>query len=159
MVVFSIGPAILAGFLGTVAMTVVMMLGRSMGMTSLDMPLLIGGMFSRDDDRARGLGMVVHMVMGAVVFGIGYALLFTALDSASVAIGALIGLVHGAVLGIVVMPMMGMVHPRMRLATEEGRLEPPGVLGIAYGRGTPVGLLMTHVVYGLVVGGIYAALG
>jgi hypothetical protein len=158
MVGFSVGPAIVAGFIGTVAMTAVMMVGRSVGMTSLDIPLLIGGMFSREDDRARALGMAAHIVMGAVVFGIGYGLLFTVLDTASAGVGALIGLVHGAVLGIVVMPMMGMVHPRMRIATGEARLEPPGVMGVAYGRGTPVGLLVTHVVYGLVVGGIYAAL-
>jgi uncharacterized membrane protein len=40
------------------------------------------------------------------VFGIGYALLFTLLDSAGVGVGALIGAAHGALVGLVFMPMM-----------------------------------------------------
>lgn len=157
MVSFSLGPALLAGFVGTIAMTVVMMAGRSMRMTSLDMPLLIGGMVTDDDERARTIGNVVHLLMGTVVFGIAYALLFTALDSASGLSGGLLGLAHGAALGLVVMPMMGLVHPRMRVTAGPSRLEAPGVMGLAYGRGTPLGLLMTHLVYGLVVALVYTA--
>jgi uncharacterized membrane protein YagU involved in acid resistance len=94
--------------------------------------------------------MVVHVLMGTVVFGIGYAVLFTAFDSDSAAVGALIGLAHGAILGLVALPMMRTVHPRMRAVPAGPRLDAPGVMGVGYGKGTPAGQLMTHLVYGLV---------
>lgn len=43
MVTFQIGPALLGGFVATLAMTMVMVAGRTMKMTSMDMPLMIGG--------------------------------------------------------------------------------------------------------------------
>lgn len=38
------------------------------------------------------------------------------------------------------------------------RIAEPGLFGINYGRGTPMGLLMGHVAYGLVVALVYGAL-
>lgn len=96
-------PALVAGFTGTVAMTAMMMMGKSMGMTSMDIALITGGMMTDDEAKARRIGMMIHLViMGTIVFGIGYGLLFQAFDSTSVVTGVLIGVVHGLVVGALI---------------------------------------------------------
>jgi uncharacterized membrane protein YagU involved in acid resistance len=92
------------------------------------------------------------------VFGTIYAFLFQALDSASWVTGLTVGIVHGAVVGIMAMPMMGAIHPRMQPVAEGFRLDTPGIMGMNYGKGTPLGLLMGHAVYGVVVALVYSAL-
>lgn len=159
MIEFQIGPALVAGFVGTVAMTGVMMMGRASGMTSMDMPLMIGGMLTDDESKARRLGMAVHiLMMGTVVFGTIYGLLFTALDSDAVLTGLVIGVLHGLVFGVMVLPMMPALHPRMKVSSDGFHLEKPGVLGVSYGKGTALGIVMAHAVYGLVVALVYAGL-
>ena len=159
MVEFQIGPALVAGFVGTIAMTAVMMMGRARGMTSMDMPLMIGGMLTGDESKARRLGMIVHvLMMGSVVFGTVYGLLFTALDSDAALTGLVIGVVHGLVFGLMVLPMMPALHPRMKVSANGFHLEKPGMLGVSYGKGTGVGIVMAHAVYGLVVALVYAGL-
>lgn len=73
-------------------------------------------------------------------------------------------LVHGLVVGLVVMPVM---HPRMTgepafagtvdITGGHVELAAPGVLGARWGGMTPVGLDMGHAVYGLVVALVYQA--
>ncbi|NUQ95094.1 MAG: hypothetical protein HOY79_00565 [Streptomyces sp.] len=156
---FSAGAALLAGLAGTVVMTVVMMMGRAMGMTNMDIALITGGMMVREEKRARSAGMMIHLVMmGTVVFGLLYAALFHALGSASVVTGLLVGLVHGLVVGMMAMPMMGAIHPRMQGAGDGFTLDAPGFMGVGYGKGTPMGLLAGHLMYGLVVALVYGTL-
>ncbi|MCA1691755.1 MAG: hypothetical protein LC733_05975 [Actinobacteria bacterium] len=53
------------------------------------------------------------MVMGTVMFGVAYGALLSGLDNDSWWVGALGGLAHGLVVGVVFMPMMAVMHPRM----------------------------------------------
>lgn len=75
---------------------------------------------------------------------------------------------HGLVVGVVAMPMMPKMHPRMEDDTHdlsggetvtEGagglRVAAPGLLGSRWGGMTPLGLVMGHAVYGLVVALVY----
>jgi len=158
MVEFAIGPALLAGFVATLIMTALMEMGRRGSMTSMDIALLVGGMLTKDEPKARRVGMVLHIaMMGTVVFGIGYALLFQAFDSDSVVTGLVIGLVHGAAVGVIGMPMIAGIHPRMRADAGGFTMEAPGVFGVHYGVGTPLGLVMGHAVYGVVAAIVYGA--
>jgi uncharacterized membrane protein YagU involved in acid resistance len=144
-----------------------------MGVTNMpSMTLIQGTMLTDDVDKAHRIGFVTHVVMmGTIVFGVGYAALFTAVDDASVLTGALIGLGHGIVAGMA-MAMMGSVHPRMiapaRATRSEGdvltttggetSLVEPGMFARNYGPMTPVGLVMGHVIFGLVVALVYGAI-
>ncbi len=125
---FELVPALIAGLTGTVAMTAMMMMGKSMGMTSMDIALITDGMMTDDEAKARKVGMMIHIVMmGTIVFGIAYTLLFQAFDSTSAATGLLIGAIHGIVVGAMAMPMMGVIHPRMQAAGQGvSTLTPPG---------------------------------
>jgi hypothetical protein len=163
-------PAVIAGLLGGLLMTAMMTMMRKAGKTAMDMALLQGSMFTGDRSKAKAIGLFTHLVMmSAIVLGSIYALLFAWFDTeANNAwwVGALIGVVHGIVAGMA-MAMMGAMHPRMRagaMATagagsgDEVQLEPPGFFAKNYGAATPPGVLMAHVIYGLVVGLVYAFL-
>lgn len=154
---FAVGPALLAGLAGTVAMTLVMIAGQSAGLGNRDLRLIVGGMTTGDKSRAHLLGMVIHVVMGTVFFGLLYAALFTWLDTAGALAGAVIGVIHGLVVGAVVMPVMGAVHPRMRASRDGFTLPAPGVMGTGYGRGSPVSIVAAHLLYGLVAALVYNA--
>lgn len=166
---FSIVGALVAGFVGTAVMSTMMKMSGRMGMTDMPpMELVTGSMMSGDPDRAKQLGVGVHWIMmGTIVFGLGYAALFNAFDTASWLTGVAIGAVHGLAVGLVAMPMMPAMHPRMTtepafagtvdITGDRVELAAPGVLGSRWGGMTPAGLVMGHVVYGLVVALVYQA--
>jgi len=171
MVTFDVLAALVAGLAGTVAMTVMMQASSAMGMTKMpSMPLIQGTMVTGDEAKAKRIGVVTHVIMmGTIVFGLAYAALFVAFDDAGVLTGVLIGLGHGIVAGIA-MVMMGVMHPRMdpppvtgngevvTTTSGEVRLIEPGLFAKNYGAMTPLGLIIGHVIYGLVVALVYGLL-
>ena len=171
MVTFSIWAALVAGLVGTIAMTVMMQAAGAMGMTKMpSMQLIQGTMVTGDESKAKQIGFVTHVIMmGTIVFGLIYAALFVALDDAGVLVGVLIGLAHGIIAGIAVV-MLGSMHPRMDpppVASDgevvsstggEVRLVEPGLFAKNYGPMTPMGLIIGHVIYGLVVALVYGLL-
>ncbi len=112
---FNVLAALLPGLVATIVMTAMMTLASKAGMTRMPpMPLVMGSMMSGDRRTAMIIrGMLHYVVMGTVVFGIGYALLFQAFGSSAWLIGVLIGVVHGLAAGLVFMPTMSAMHPRM----------------------------------------------
>ena len=163
-------PALVAGLIGTVVMSATMQMAASMGLTRMPaMHLVTGAMMSGDKATASRIGIMVHyIVMGTVVFGLAYAALFAAFDDASVRTGALLGLGHGLIVGLMAMPMMPVMHPRMSSSpagptastvTVDGgqlALSAPGLFGAKWGGMTPVGLIVGHILYGVVVALVYS---
>lgn len=99
------------------------------------------------------LGLMVHLMMG-VIFAIVYAALFDILGvDANWLWGAIFGAVHGVIAGMA-FGMMPAMHPRMGPSEV---LAAPGLFGVRYGSMVPIGVLLLHVVFGAVVGGVYAA--
>ncbi len=86
-------------------------------------------------------------------------MVFAALGRATWWLGALLGLLQGLVVVVVVLPLLPSIHPRM--ATEDygptptRQLEPPGFLGLNYGRRTPLITLFAHLCYGILLGALY----
>jgi uncharacterized membrane protein YagU involved in acid resistance len=168
---FQFVPALVAGFVATVVMTLLMKMARQTGMTQMpSFPLMTGSMLSGQRPTAQKWGVLIHyIVMGTVVFGLIYAALFSAFGTASWLAGLVIGVVHGVVVGGIAMPMMGAIHPRLepvRVAggetvREEGgevHLVEPGFFGNNWGGMTPIGVVMGHAVYGLVLAIVYSLL-
>jgi hypothetical protein len=58
------------------------------------------------------------------------------------------------------LPMLPYVHPRLASPyagpTARRRLEPPGFLGLNYGRMTPITTLVSHAAYGAILGWAFA---
>lgn len=176
MVEFDLLAALVGGVVATLVMTAMMQMATRAGMTDMPpMPLVMGSMMSGDRKSATAIGSVLHFVMmGTVVFGIIYGSLFTAFDDDSWWVGLLIGVAHALIVGVMFMPMMPKMHPRMSAqpvgvgTADDGRtvavdergdveVAAPGVLGKNWGGMTPVGFLMGHAVYGLVLALVYSA--
>lgn len=158
---FEVWKAILAGLVGTGAMTAVMVMGSMMGM-KMDMPMTLGTMFLPKGNAAWALGLMVHLMMGAAFFII-YAALFNAFDieSGIASWAALFGVVHGSIAGMA-FGMMPVLHPRMARSTSGGQtpgetVPAPGFMGMKMGLMGPMAILLVHALYGFVGGLIYTA--
>ena len=143
------------GFGATVVLTIVMAGAQGLGLTRMGVPYLLGTMLTADRDRARWLGVVVHVVNGWI-FALIYVGAFHTAGLATWWFGALVGVVHAAFLLAVALPALPGLHPRMaRTPTTTPMLEPPGFLATNYGWSTPATVLLAHVVYGAILGGFY----
>lgn len=148
------------GLLSTALLTAVMLGAQLSGLSRLDLPLILGTVVTPDPDRARAAGSLIHLLVGQG-FALGYVATFALLDRATWWLGALLGLLHGAVALMVLIPMLVGLHPRM--ASERAGpastavLEPPGLLALNYGRQTPMVALAAHLAYGTALGLLFGA--
>jgi hypothetical protein len=144
------------GLGATVTLTTIMLVAQLLGLSRMDIPLMLGTMLAPDPDRARILGFLIHLVNGQV-FGLLYAAAFSLLGLATWWLGALFGAFHGVAALVVIVPLLPGAHHRM--ASERGGprldavLEPPGPFALNYGRETPAVTLLAHIIYGAVLGG------
>jgi len=163
---FTIWAALVAGAVATAVMTIMMKGANEAGMTEMpSFELMTGSMVSGERGKAVAAGTFIHYVMmGTVAFGVAYALIFSLIGEADWWLGAFIGIGHGLVVGLMAMPMMPSMHPRVgdRVAIAGDRsdvwIDAPGVMGRNWGSATPVGVLAGHAVYGLVHALVYRAL-
>ncbi|MDP3767065.1 MAG: hypothetical protein Q8S13_03545 [Dehalococcoidia bacterium] len=128
-----LGRAMVAGLVGTVVMTMLMLVGPVMGMPKM----LIGEMLGSFMGIGTALGWVMHLVIGLMLAAI-YAALVAARLPGHVALrGALYGLGVFLMAQLVVSPMMGG--------------------GVFSGGNVPMimGSLMGHLIYGALVGLTY----
>jgi hypothetical protein len=143
------------GLIATAALTAVMIGAQLAGFTRLDLPLMLGTIVIPDPDRARVAGSLIHLVNGQG-FALGYAAVFAATGEATWWAGGLLGVLHGAVALLVILPLLPGIHPHMaseRAGLSSGAaLEPPGLMGLNYGRETPLVTMLAHVVFGVSLG-------
>ena len=152
--------ALAGGFVGTIVLTSGLRVAQELGWTRMDIPLLLGTVFTDDRDRATVIGVAVHFLNG-LLFALGYYAIFRAVDQAGWLFGAALGVVHAALAGgVLVTLLLPAVHPRMGTpwsdAEETPLLEPPGFLLVNYGRRSALWTLIGHVAFGAIVGGFAA---
>lgn len=142
--------AIVAGIVGTIVMTMIMMMAPKMGMPKMDIVGMLGSMFDAKGNRSMGMG--VHMMMG-IVFAIIYALLWNAGIGK---VGPLWGIIFGAVHWLVSGAMMGGMG-MMHAGVKAGSVTAPGPYMMKNGGMMSfMGGLIGHVIFGLVVALVYA---
>jgi hypothetical protein len=144
----------LSGFGATVVLTLLLVAAQGVGLTRMNLPYLLGTMFTPDRDRARLIGVLVHLVNGWI-FSLVYFAAFAVVGGASLPFGAGIGLVHGLFVAAVGLPVLPAFHPRVARPnagpTTERRLEPPGFMARNYGWSTAAVLVAGHVVFGILL--------
>ncbi len=152
------GDWLLWGFVATLAVSILLAGSQGLGLTRMNLPFMVGTLFTSDPDKAKLYGFLVHLVNGWI-FSLLYILIFESLGRATWWIGAVIGLGHALlILGVVVSLMPGL-HPRM--ASEQHGpsanrlLEPPGFFALNYGFRTPVSVVLAHLVFGIILGVFY----
>ena len=155
--------ALVGGVVGTIVLTSGLRIAQELGVTRMDIPLLLGTIFTDRRGRASVIGYVIHFFNG-LLFALAYYGVFRAVGHAGWLFGAALGIVHAALAGgallTVILPA---IHPRMGTpwtdAAETPLLEAPGFLLLNYGRRTLIWTLLGHIVFGAIVGGFAAHLG
>jgi hypothetical protein len=143
------------GLVATAVMTTILQAGQGLGFSRMSLPYMFGTFFTPNRHWAYVIGFVTYLV-GGWLFAMLYYALFVYVGQASWWLGGLVGLIHGAFLLIVMLPLMPHIHPRMASEfdgpTSRRRLEPPGFLGLHFGHRTPLITLLGQLVYGIVLG-------
>ncbi len=143
------------GLFASIVFTTLLALSQGIGLTRMNIPYLIGTIFTPDRDRAKIIGFCLHMMLG-VVFSMLYLFAFQAWGGATWWKGLIFGGVQGAFVLTFGMSLLPGLHPRMA-SEHEGptvvrQLEPPGFLGLNYGVRTPASIFAAHLVWGLLLG-------
>jgi len=149
---------LLWGFVATVVLTAIMSASQGLRLTRMNIPFMLGTIFTNDRDRAKLVGFGMHVVDGWI-FSLLYVFAFESWGEATWWRGAAIGLVHAAFVLVAGMGLLPSFHPRM---ATEGKgpigtraLEPPGFLALHYGFQTPLSVALAHLVYGAILGAFY----
>ena len=148
------------GLIGTIVLTSGLRVAQELGWTRMELPLLLGTMFTGDRSRASAIGYAIHFLNG-LVFSLGYAGIFYAVGRAGWDLGLALGAAHALFAGGgLVTALLPAVHPRMGTpwtdAEETPILEQPGFMLHNYGYATAVVTFFTHVAYGTIVGAFAA---
>jgi len=154
--------ALVGGVVGTIVLTSGLRVAQELGVTRMDIPLLLGTIFTDRRDRASVIGYVIHFFNG-LLFALAYYGVFRAVGHAGWLFGAALGLVHAALAGgLLLTVLLPAVHPRMGTpwtdAEETPLLEAPGFLLANYGRRPVIWTRFGHIVFGAIVGGFAAQL-
>jgi hypothetical protein len=152
--------ALVGGVVGTIVLTSSLRAAQELGLTRMDLPLLLGTIFTGDRGRAALYGYAIHFFNGLVFTGL-YALAFWATGTAGWIFGAALGLVHALIAGTaLIYILLPVVNPRMGTAWTDAEeaplLEPPGFMLVNYGTHTALATLVAHVAYGAIIGGFAA---
>lgn len=151
----NLGDTLLWGLLATLLMTSVLQASQGLGLSRLSLFFLVGTFFTGRRTYANILGFVLYS-LGGWAFAIIYFAIFFSLGRGSWWMGFLIGSVHAIVLLTVFLPLISYAHPRMANEfdgpTRTQRMEPPGFIGLNYGYGTPLSVVVAQAVYGTVLG-------
>lgn len=142
--------------IATLAMSSLMFVSQFRGWSRLDLPLLLGSLFTGDRESASLLGFLLNFAGGCLIAFLYYFAFAFGGSGAGWPAGLVAGLVHGLVSLTVFLPVLSHIHPRLALehdgAGVRRRLEPPGFLALNYGYRTPLVALAAHAVYGTVLG-------
>ena len=131
-----IGRSIVAGFVATVVLSAMMLMKQSMAvMPELDP---IGMITSMAGASSPAIGWIGHFVIGSVFWGIGFAIVSPYLPGPYFLRGMIFAAGAWLMMMIVMMPMAG-----------------AGLFGLGLSMMTPVATLVLHIVFGLVLGGVY----
>jgi hypothetical protein len=149
---------ILWGFAATLILSTIMTSSKYLGLTRMDLPFLLGTMFSANRNKAPWIGFTIHLVMGWF-FAFIYGAAFELSGLANWWFGMAIGFVHAAFVLTTGLQIVNYLHPRMARPyqgpTPTRQLQPPGFLILNYGKGTPIVTFIAHLVYGGVLGWFY----
>lgn len=135
----NIAKGVIAGFAATVVLSLLMVMKSAMGlMPELDVISMVSSVMGG----GLAMGWIAHVMIGTVIWGGLFALLAPNLPGGSFWLkGVMFGVGAWLLMMVAVMPMAG-----------------AGFFGMKFGMVAPVMTLVLHVIFGAVLGGVYAAL-
>lgn len=144
------GKAFVAGMIGGAVMSVLMWLGRIMGMPA-NLEMMLGTIVTDPGATAWIVGFVMHLMISgsiALIYASGFE---HVTHRAGWLVGAAFSIVHATIAGTV-MGMMPAMHPRMPIPVMA-----PGAFMSSLGVRGVVAEFVLHLAYGAVVGAMYGA--
>ncbi len=148
-------PAVIgAGLIAGAVMLIPIYLGRMMMPDQMKMDLLkmLGTMMMPVSGMTYGAGLVIHAMMSIIFASLHIAFfLWLDIDSDLALWGLLFGAVHWVVIGMVFGMMKSSIHRGIR----DRVVDAPGFFGLKLGMMTVMGILMVHLIYGVLVGALY----
>lgn len=143
--------AAVGGAWAAFAFLVFAMVGEAVGVTKMNILDLLGSIFAPPHSKSsQALGFFIQLINGALL-GVAYAYgLLLAQLPAGWSTGVLWGIILW-VLSLILMTSIGGVHPAIRRHLEDD----PGLAATNFGRMTPLGTLIGHAIYGVVLGLLY----
>ncbi len=145
--------AIAGGLAGALAWEVFSRLLIAAGLPLFDNTRILGSMITGHTNGAAWwpVGLAAHAVLGTV-WAIFYAYFFwSTFDWSPTLQGMLFSLIPAVLAGLIVIPQIGYMHPLV----QSGKWPAPGLFGLGWGWGAPIGEVLGHLVYGTVLGTIY----
>jgi uncharacterized membrane protein YagU involved in acid resistance len=146
----------------TLTLTSVMAGSQGLHLTRMNIPYMLGSIFTPNRERANLIGFGLHLVNGWI-FSLAYVAAFHSWGRATWWAGAAIGLVQAIFVLTVGVSLLPSLHPRMaseqKGPTVTRQLEPPGFLALNYGYQTPLSVLLAHLIYGAILGAFYSMPG
>ncbi|HYE97331.1 MAG TPA: hypothetical protein VEJ18_00405 [Planctomycetota bacterium] len=141
--------AVAGGSAAAAVTTAFLLLLRAIGLSSLNLELLLGSALTRSVDGAAWLaGFGVHLSFG-VLFALLYGAILQAARRQGAVAGAALGVVHALVSGFSLPIVLGL-HPLI----VSGVLANPGFFARNLGLREVAVFLLAHIVYGAVVGAL-----
>ncbi len=136
---------IVAGFIATVVLSILMLIKSMMGvLPALDLIAMLSGMGNRwmHLPDTPMVGWIIHFMIGTLLWGIVFALVYKPLPGNSpVAKGMVFGVLAWLPMMLIAMPMAG-----------------AGLFGIQLGLMAPMMTLVLHLMWGAVLGASYGGL-
>jgi uncharacterized membrane protein YagU involved in acid resistance len=146
------------GFAATIVLTISLSASQGLKLTRINIPLLLGTMVTPQRDKAKWIGIFIHILNG-LIFSLIYVAAFHVWGQATWQRGAIIGFIHASFVLAVVLPNLPGIHPRMASETfgptVTRQLEPPGFWALNYGFQTPLSIVLAHIIFGMILGGFY----
>ncbi|RWM19460.1 DUF6789 family protein [Mesorhizobium sp.] len=136
--------SMIAGFAATLVLSLLMIMKGAMGlMPQLDVITMLSGMAQSMVGMAgAGIGWLIHFLIGTVLWGVLFALLYDRLPgSQAIAKGMSFGALAWVLMMILAMPMAG-----------------AGLFGVKLGMMAPVMTLILHLIWGAVLGFVFGRL-
>jgi hypothetical protein len=147
--------ALWSGLIASVAAAVAFWGFESFGLTEFTPARSLAGLVARDPRTplAETLGQLIFLLLGSTVVATAYVRILESVVAEPNALGgAGLGLFHG-LLAVLALPLLRYASRSVRSGAEAA----PGRWGMAWGRGTPIGVMMGHAVYGAVLGASVSA--
>jgi hypothetical protein len=141
--------ALLGGVVAALLLSALIYLAPVFRLPFIDIPLLIGGIFTTVADTALWLGFWIYFLIGVFIFAPLLRFLWTDLPGDAVSFGGALlkGVLWGVTLGIIsglLLPLFGLLN---RLPA--GEVANPGFFALNQGFRAAVGLLLGHLLYGI----------
>ena len=140
--------AIWAGIIGTAGMEILLQSITKSGMANADMARAVGSLFTRKLENSYRIGIMIQTISG-IIFAFLYAIIIVFFNVhgflSCAGAGTLIGFIHGAIVGFVLVAAVAESHPLPEFR------EAGFSVAVAHWFG--------HIIYGLMVGAVIGLIG